>query len=263
MATKICSKCKEEKDVSEFYKDKKKKDGLTCWCKICSKKHEKENKDRVLIKKKEYYFKNIENIKKYRKTYYKNNKEIIKTNSINRNKNNKEHKSITDREYYIKNKEKIINRQKEYSKNNKDKILKYRNENIESSFCRKSLERILRDYKGSRSKYEKLLGYTIKDLKLHLSKFGDIKSKQYHIDHIIPISALSEFIKDQFILARFANDLRNLMLLTKKENNFKRAKLTIEYVPYFHLQDFIDYCLEVEEFISNQSSSSSKPSEKD
>ena len=35
METKVCSKCKVEKQVCEFYKDKQKKDGLTSTCKIC------------------------------------------------------------------------------------------------------------------------------------------------------------------------------------------------------------------------------------
>lgn len=32
---KRCPKCKEEKHLSEFYKDNRRLDGLTCYCKIC------------------------------------------------------------------------------------------------------------------------------------------------------------------------------------------------------------------------------------
>lgn len=32
---KICSKCKEEKEIKEFNKSKDKPDGLTSWCKVC------------------------------------------------------------------------------------------------------------------------------------------------------------------------------------------------------------------------------------
>lgn len=34
--TKICTKCKRELDVSDFYKNKNKKDGLDSWCKFCT-----------------------------------------------------------------------------------------------------------------------------------------------------------------------------------------------------------------------------------
>lgn len=33
--TKQCSRCKEIKQASEYYKDKNRKDGLYCWCKTC------------------------------------------------------------------------------------------------------------------------------------------------------------------------------------------------------------------------------------
>jgi hypothetical protein len=50
--TKICSKCKIEKDESEFSKSKDKKDGLYCNCKKCIKEHYINNKNKILEKKK-------------------------------------------------------------------------------------------------------------------------------------------------------------------------------------------------------------------
>jgi hypothetical protein len=38
METKICSKCKVEKDICEYSNDKTKKDGLRPECKLCKKK---------------------------------------------------------------------------------------------------------------------------------------------------------------------------------------------------------------------------------
>jgi len=37
MVTKRCSKCKAEKELAEFYKDRSTCDGLTCQCKSCAK----------------------------------------------------------------------------------------------------------------------------------------------------------------------------------------------------------------------------------
>lgn len=42
MKTKICSKCKIEKDITEFWKCKSNKDGLNYYCKKCHRKSAKE-----------------------------------------------------------------------------------------------------------------------------------------------------------------------------------------------------------------------------
>ncbi len=35
----ICSKCKQEKELSEFHKDKHNRSGLKGWCKVCCRVH--------------------------------------------------------------------------------------------------------------------------------------------------------------------------------------------------------------------------------
>ena len=50
MKSKICSKCGKEKDISEFYKDKKQKSGLYPSCKQCKVKIVKKNYKRKTIK---------------------------------------------------------------------------------------------------------------------------------------------------------------------------------------------------------------------
>lgn len=58
----ICSKCKKEKSLSEFYKDKSSKDGYCCWCKKCkdksTKKFRKKNPEWQQNYMKEYHLKN-------------------------------------------------------------------------------------------------------------------------------------------------------------------------------------------------------------
>ena len=58
MATKVCTKCKEIKLVSEFYKDRSVKSGLGSWCKKCgynaSRKWRKRNPNKVLVYSKRY-----------------------------------------------------------------------------------------------------------------------------------------------------------------------------------------------------------------
>lgn len=59
---KTCSKCNNIKEKSQFSKDKSKKDLLHTICKICKKqtdiKYKKLNYNKIIIKKREHYYKN-------------------------------------------------------------------------------------------------------------------------------------------------------------------------------------------------------------
>ena len=44
--TKICTRCKKRKKVAEFYGDKHMKDGLSSWCKPCTKDYDREYRAR-------------------------------------------------------------------------------------------------------------------------------------------------------------------------------------------------------------------------
>ncbi len=75
--TKTCSKCKEEKPVSEFYRYKTSKDGLKGQCKGCMKSYYTINSDKISIRMKEYRDTNKELLSKQKREYYKNNKDKI------------------------------------------------------------------------------------------------------------------------------------------------------------------------------------------
>lgn len=66
---KVCPKCGESKPQESFHKDKNRKDGLSCWCKVCacknSKRWAKENPDKVLSQKRKYNKENRLRINKY------------------------------------------------------------------------------------------------------------------------------------------------------------------------------------------------------
>ena len=44
---KICTLCKEKKDIDLFSLNKYKKDGYSCWCKDCFKKYKEQHKDQA------------------------------------------------------------------------------------------------------------------------------------------------------------------------------------------------------------------------
>ena len=64
METKICRKCKEERDICLFGKTKQNKDGLKSYCNECRK-----------IESKKYRNENSEKRKETLKKFYENNKE--------------------------------------------------------------------------------------------------------------------------------------------------------------------------------------------
>ena len=62
MNTKVCSKCKVDKNLSDYYKNKSKKDGLCELCKSClsaiQKEYYQNNREAVIQRTKKYAAKN-------------------------------------------------------------------------------------------------------------------------------------------------------------------------------------------------------------
>lgn len=79
---KFCIKCKIEKDIFYFYKDKSKKDGYSKYCKECqnkySKRWKKENQKKAKEYEKQYYKDNLKKSKEYGKQWRNNNPEKVK-----------------------------------------------------------------------------------------------------------------------------------------------------------------------------------------
>ena len=82
---KICSRCKIEKSVSEFHKDKSKKDGLNNICKMCASEQDKKYRQANLEKKRELTKKwkeaNLEKVREHQKRYRENNPELKRENN--------------------------------------------------------------------------------------------------------------------------------------------------------------------------------------
>jgi hypothetical protein len=91
MKTKICSKCKKEKDVCEFYNCKKSKDGKRSKCKKClnleNNLYVKKNKDKVDAIKQKYVDNNKEKVKQSKKKWFDKNPNYRNEWIINNYKN--------------------------------------------------------------------------------------------------------------------------------------------------------------------------------
>lgn len=118
---KICTKCKLELPVTAFHKDKRAKDGLSFWCKECTKKymkeHYKNNSEKILAscakwrennpeKLAEYYKKNSKRMYAVQVEYRKNNPEKTRAKGVNYRKNNLEKVRATEARNRKKNIEK-------------------------------------------------------------------------------------------------------------------------------------------------------------
>jgi len=75
MITKICSKCKLEKELSEFGKQKRGKFGVRAICFECRRRQYQDNREDVLLKQKKYRKKNKEAISAKRKKWRQDNPE--------------------------------------------------------------------------------------------------------------------------------------------------------------------------------------------
>jgi 5-methylcytosine-specific restriction endonuclease McrA len=133
--TKICSKCKEVRLLSEFAKQKGTTSGIRSQCKHCDKEYRKANAEKIAaydkIYQKEYAKKHHERLKKRSRDYYhQKNKPIIqawfKENGKQYRQDNKEAIAIRSKRYRDNNKEKLSELSKKYRRDNKEKVAAYR-----------------------------------------------------------------------------------------------------------------------------------------
>ena len=103
--TKICTKCNVKKDISEFGKHNKSKDGLNWWCKHCRKQYNKTHKEELKQNAKKYNDAHKEEIKKYNKQYKENHKKEIKEQQRQYNQTHKEERRKSNKQYRENHKE--------------------------------------------------------------------------------------------------------------------------------------------------------------
>ena len=192
---------------------------------------------------KQYYFKNIERIKQYRrdniehikkymKQYHADNEEHDKQYRID----NKRYKNEYNKLWYQANKEYrkeyIKQYQKQYRKDKRRTNLKF---NLNSKMST-TISYSLRNNKGGQH-WEDLVGYALSDLIKHLKKtipngydWQDFLDGRLHIDHIVPKSVFNYTKANQFDFER-CWALDNLQLLPAKTNLEKSNKLYKSFQP--------------------------------
>lgn len=164
---KTCSKCKVEKELSEFNKSKTREDGLRWSCRSCDKNYSLVNK--------EYY-------KQYRKQYYLDNKEKAKQYHLD----NKDKIAKINKQWYLDNREKV----NEKVRNRKQTDLFFKLKcNIRNSIY---IQMKKQGYSKT-SKTQQILGCDFETFKAHLEKqftkgMNWNNQGEWHLDHIYPVS---------------------------------------------------------------------------
>lgn len=215
---KKCSRCKEQKEKSEFYKDKRAKDGLCSDCKRC----------------------HIDNAKEYQKKYSKTDKAKESRKIRNSSNKHKEYlkKWMLTEKGQLRKKRHLTENYKEYKKcwreKNKIKMREYfkkyirerRKSDIEfnlSILLRERIRNALKKNKKNGS-HIKDLGCTLGELKIYLeNKFTNgmtwKNQGKWEIDHIYPLSKLNLKDRTDFLKACHYTNLQPMW----KIDNIKKG----------------------------------------
>lgn len=199
METKICSKCKIEKDLSEFGKNPDRRIGITSSCKACIKKRNRDyrsrNRKQISVRHQDYLRRRKENGGKPL-----NN--IVRMSDEERKKKQSDYSTKYNRE-----------------RSAKDPLYKLRinlRRNISGLFARRDIRK--------KSKTEDILGISFEEFKIYIeSLFTEGMSwdnyGEWHIDHKIPASwaqTEEELLK--------LNNYTNLQPLWASENLSKKDR---------------------------------------
>ena len=111
MEKKVCNKCNKEKSLTEYHKDKSKKDGFRSDCKKCN-----------CASRKKWREENPEKIKAARKKWQKENPEKVKALKRKWKKENPGKVKASRKKYYLKHGEEERARQKIYRKTHREKV---------------------------------------------------------------------------------------------------------------------------------------------
>jgi hypothetical protein len=189
MEKKVCSKCKEEKEVCEFGKRKDSKDGLRNECKSCAKEWRLKNREHLLKYNKNWKNSNPEHVYHYHKKY--------------KEENDKELKKY-QKEWYLQNKN-ILNEKIKLKKLTNPIFL------VSCSVRKRMSEYIRKNNILKKNKTFEIVGLCPIQLSHYLEtqftegmSWNNYGKYGWHIDHIIPLSS-AKTEKELYELCHYTN----------------------------------------------------------
>jgi DNA repair exonuclease SbcCD ATPase subunit len=163
MNTKVCTKCKEEKPLTEFNKCRRNQDGLQSHCKNCQKKYRQENREQKFEYNKQYRQENREKLSELSKQYRQENREKL---------------SELNKQWYQENREQKLEYCRRWRQDYREKCAAYRSR-------RRALERngvpdFLKECPAEKQRLVQI--YKLRDL------LTEATGVEHHVDHIWPLS---------------------------------------------------------------------------
>jgi 5-methylcytosine-specific restriction endonuclease McrA len=232
MTGKCCNKCKQLKDVSEFSKHTRNKDGLDTHCKTCIKEYADAKREHIKELGRKSYYKNREKeINEARLYGYKQRGTVIPDDLVEFMNNHRVEKiPIRYKEYRERDGKRLL----EYKRNNKEKMkLEYKKYSAtpRGKECNrlKSLRRRARktNTENTLTTEEVKFLYVLQSGKCGCcgKEFSNII--KYELDHIVPVASGGGLT------------LGNTQLLCRSCNASKGSK-TIRYIPSFIFSNSCD-----------------------
>lgn len=261
-----CTKCGQKKSISEFYKTTSRhgKEGRRADCVECVKAKGREyvaaNKERVSERNAKYRAEHAEELRAYiaewrlknpekqkaaSREWYANNKEKAVALSVERIRQNPGKHKLAQASWYQNNKEEADERNRRWKEKNPHKMREYANKHalkrskdpkhrLEAAVKQGVRRGLIQGSKYGRRTFD-LLDFSAEQLRAHLSKkfqpgmtwenYGD-----WHIDHVIPLSAFNYETPDDIDFKR-AWSLSNLQPLWEPDNLSKKDKLFAPFQP--------------------------------
>lgn len=183
---KICSKCKIEKSIDCFSKDKTRPDGHRYVCIDCNKQKNKETKEARAVKAKIYNLKNKEILSEAKKKYKEKNKEQILKKAKDYYEKNK--KELVKKRHlrYLNNKEKAKQYYDAYRKTEKGKMIDINRKHIKRTAIKNgaSCSDVMEIIKKAKNCY-----------------WCGVKLEKVHIDHYIPLSKGGKHIINNLVIS--------------------------------------------------------------
>lgn len=126
--TKQCSRCKRRLPVSEYYKDKKRPDGLRMQCKGCEREYASQNADRISEYQRRYREENADRLTENRRRWVEENRDelLAKKRDYNRRPSVIERMKAYRRQHYETNKGKHKENSSRWKEQNPEKVQQYK-----------------------------------------------------------------------------------------------------------------------------------------